>query len=150
MGIKNPRYFSPETKLEVIQRYAAGESPGVLAKAYAIRDTLLHQWVCIYRQHGEAGLRRGPGRPNRAEIAARLTGQDPPEEPVPDTPKAAQRRIAQLEKKVAQQALELDFFKHALQHFETSLPPTVPPRAARDGATAPTPSSRRKRSGKAD
>ena len=145
MGIKNPRYFSPETKLEVIQRYAAGESPGELSKAYAIRDTLLHQWVCLYREHGEAGLRRGPGRPNRTDIAAKLTGQDPPpEDPPPDTPKAAQRRIALLEKKVAQQALELDFFKHALQHFETSPLPV-----ASGGATAPTPSSRRRRGGKA-
>lgn len=146
MDQREHRYFSPETKLEVIGRYAAGERPGELAKAYAIRDTLLHQWVCIYRQHGEAGLRRGPGRPNRAALAARLAGQDPPPEaPAPDTPAAAQQRIALLEKKVAQQALELDFFKHALQHFETSPPPV-----ARGGATAPTPSSGRGRSGRAD
>ena len=146
MGIKNPRYFAPETKLEVIQRYAAGEKPGELAKAYAIRDTLLHQWVCIYREHGEAGLRRGLGRPNRAAIAARLSGRPPPpeEEPVPDDPAAARQRIALLEKKVAQQALELDFFKHALQHFETSPLPVTS-----GGATAPTPSSRRGRGGKA-
>ena len=144
MGKQGSRSFSLETKLEVIRRYAAGERPGELAKAYAIRDTLLHQWVCVYRQHGEAGL-RGPGRPNRAEMAARLAGQDPPpEEPAPDDPASAQRRIAQLEKKVAQQALELDFFKHALQHFETSPSPL-----ARNGATAPTPLSRRGRGGKA-
>jgi transposase len=146
MDKRGHRYFAPEIKLEVIRRYGAGERPGELAKAYAIRDTLLHQWVWIYRQHGEAGLRRGSGRPNRAEIAARLSGQDPPpEEPAPDNPTAARRRIALLEKKVAQQALELDFFKHALQHFETSPPPVT-----RDGATVPTPSSRRGRSGKAD
>jgi transposase-like protein len=145
MGKQASRYFAAEVKLEVIRRYAAGARPGELAKAYAIRDTLLHQWVCIYREHGEAGLRRGRGRPNRAEIAARLAGQDPPpEEPAPDQP-AAQRRIALLERKVAQQALELDFFKHALQHFET-----LPPPVMRGGATAPTPSSRRRRSSKAD
>jgi transposase-like protein len=143
MGKRGSRYFAPEVKLEVIRRYAAGERPSVLAKAYAIRDTLLHQWVAVYRQHGEAGL-RGPGRPNRAEMAAKLAGQDPPEETVADSPTAAQRRIALLEKKVAQQALELDFFRHALQHFETSPPPVT-----RGGATAPTPSSRRRRGGKA-
>ena len=145
MGTKDPRYFAPETKLEVIRRYAAGEKPGELAKAYAIRDTLLHQWVCVYREHGEAGLRRGPGRPNRAAIAAKLAGQDPPpEEPVPDDPAMGRQRIALLEKKVAQQALELDFFKHALQHFETSPRPIASGRA-----TAPTPPSRRERGGKA-
>jgi transposase-like protein len=146
MTKREHQHFPPEVKLEVIRRYAAGERPGELAKAYAIRDTLLHQWVGIYRQQGEAGLRRGPGRPNRAEVAARLAGQDPPpEEPAPDHPAAARRRIALLEKKVAQQVLELDFFKHALQHFETSPPPV-----SSGGATAPAPSSRHVRSGKAD
>lgn len=146
MAKREHRYFSPEVKLEVIRRYASGERPGELAKAYAIRDTLLHQWACIYRQDGEAGLRRGSGRPNRIEMAAKLAGQAPPsEEPAPDNPAAAQRRIALLEKKVAQQALELDFFKHALQHFETSPLPITS-----GGATAPAPSSRRMRSGKAD
>jgi hypothetical protein len=32
-------------KLEVIRRYAAGESASVLAEVYAIRATLVHQWV---------------------------------------------------------------------------------------------------------
>jgi transposase len=146
MDKRGHRYFAPELKLEVIRRYAAGERAGELAKVYAIRDTLLHQWVCIYRQHGEAGLRRGSGRPNRAELAARLSGRGPPpEESAPDDPTAAGRRIALLEKKVVQQALELDFFEHALQHFETSPPPVT-----RAGATASTPLSRRGRSGKAD
>jgi len=144
MGKRGSRYFSLEVKLEVIRRYAAGESASVLAGVYAIRATLVHQWVGVYRQHGEAGL-RGPGRPNRAEMAARLAGRDPPEETAPDNLPAAQRRIALLEKKVAQQALDIDFFKHALQHFETSPRP-----AASGGATAPTPSSGRRRGGKAD
>jgi len=143
MGKQANRYFSPEVKLEVIRRYAAGERPSVLAEAYAIRVTLVHQWVAIYRQHGAAGL-RPLGRPNRAEIAAKLASQGPPpEEPAPDSP-AAQQRIALLEKKIAQQALELDFFKHALQHFETSPRPS-----ASGGATAPMPPSRRGRGGKA-
>ena len=144
MGKQANRYFSPELKLEVIQRYAAGERPSVLVEAYAIRVTLVHQWVAIYRQHGAPGL-RPLGRPNRAEIAAKLASQGPPEEPTSDSPPAAaEQRIALLEKKVAQQALELDFFKHALQHFETSPRPS-----ASGGATAPTPPSRRGRGGKA-
>jgi len=50
-----------------------------------------------------------------------------------------------LEQKLAQQALEIDFFKHALRHFETVLPPVDRP-----GATAPIPSSGNKRTRKAD
>lgn len=98
MGKRGKRYFSPEVKLEVIRRCGTGESAIALAEAYTIRDTLVHQWVAVYRQHGEAGL-RGPGRPNRAEMAAKLAGQEPPEDIAPDDPTAAQRRIALLEKK---------------------------------------------------
>jgi hypothetical protein len=58
---------------------------------------------------------------------------------------AAQRRIALLEQKIAQQALEIDFFKLALQHFDT-----LPQPVARPGATAPALLSGRKRSRKAD
>jgi hypothetical protein len=66
-------------------------------------------------------------------------------EPTGSRDVSAQRRIALLEKKIAQQALEIDFFKHALRHFETELPPV-----GRPGATAPIPSSGTKRNRKAD
>ena len=141
--MRTKRYFSPETKLEVVRRYAAGEGPGALAGEYGIRDTLVHQWVKAYKERGGQGL-QGPGRPSREAVAAALlpTGV---EESATHSLQAAQRRIALLEQKIAQQGLELDFFKLALRHFETSPPPAVRP-----GATAPTPSSGRKRNRKAD
>jgi transposase-like protein len=137
------RYFSPETKLEVVRRYAAGERPGVLGDEYGIRATLVHQWATAYRLGGEAGL-RGCGRPSQQELAARLM-PNASEESADQSLGAAQRRIALLERKIAQQGLELDFFKLALRHFETSPPP-----AERPGATAPIPSSGNKRNRKAD
>jgi hypothetical protein len=142
MGKK--RYFAPAVKLEVIQRFAAGESPSALAEEYSIRRTLVYQWAAVYREQGEAGL-RGPGRPSRVELAAALVGKGPAASDPAHSVSAAQRRIALLEQKIAQQSLEIDFFKLALQHFET-----LPLSAARPGATAPTPSSGRKRSRKAD
>jgi transposase len=87
---------------------------------------------------------RGPGRPTREAVARELAARSG-EENASRSLDAAQRRIALLEQKLAQQALEIDFFKHALRHFETPLPP-----AGRPGATAPTPSSGRKRNRKAD
>jgi len=137
------RYFPPEVKLEVVRRYAAGELPGLLAKEYGIRATLVHQWATVYRLHGDAGL-RGAGRPSQQELAARLM-PSAVEESADQSLAAAQRRIALLERKIAQQGLEIDFFKVALRHFETSPPPAEGP-----GATAPTPSSGRKRNRKAD
>ena len=57
----------------------------------------------------------------------------------------ARRRIAELERKVGQQALEADFFRQALQLFETSRRPSD-----RSGGTASMASSKPGRSGKAD
>jgi transposase len=139
-GLK--RYFSPATKLEVVKRYLADERVADLAVAYAIRPTLVHQWVKLYRRLGEGGL-RDPGRPRVEARVEALLSVAPPDRA--DDGAAARQRIALLERKIAQQALELDFFKHALRHFETPLQPVERP-----GATAPTPSSGRKRSRKAD
>jgi len=141
--METKRYFSPETKLEVVKRYAAGESPGALGREYSIRPTLVHQWVTVYRECGLAGL-RGPGRPSREALAKELL-PNASEVDAANSPAAVQRRIALLERKIAQQSLEIDFFKIALRHFETS-----PQLADQPGATAPTPSSGPKRNRKAD
>jgi transposase len=149
MGKK--RHFSPDVKLEVVQRYTAGESSSRLAVEYSIRPTLVHQWAAAYRRLGLVGL-RGVGRPSKTDVLSEaLTPM-----PVGDGAAAgdeqtrlalvsAQRRIAALEQKVGQQSLEIDFFRHALQHLETESPA-----AQRPGTTASTPSSGRGRSGKAD
>jgi transposase len=143
MGKRGKRYFPPELKLEVIRRYAAGESLKALGEEYSIRPTLVHQWATLYRQYGKVSL-RGPGRPSR-EVVARELLPAGAEAGASESLTAAQRRIVLLEQKLAQQALEIDFFKHALRHFETPLPP-----AGRPGATAPIPSSGNKRNRKAD
>jgi transposase-like protein len=136
------RYFSPEIKLEAIQGYESGESLKSLGDVYGVRPTLIHQWVMFYRRRGVVGL-RGPGRPSQESITRELVGGEA--EPTGSGDASAQRRIALLEQKIAQQALEIDFFKHALRHFETVLPP-----ADRPGAPALIPSSGIKRDRKAD
>ena len=50
----------------------------------------------------------------------------------------ARRQIAELERKVGQQQLDLDFFKGALRRIETSRQPDTAP-----GATVSSPRSRR-------
>ena len=138
------RHFSRELKLEVVRRYASGESPSALGLEYSIRATLVHQWATVYRRHGLEGL-RGAGRPSREDLASALVADGVPDVGEASSLPAAERRIALLERKIAQQTLEIDFFKHALRHFETPLQPVVRP-----GTTAPTPSSGRKRNRKAD
>jgi hypothetical protein len=78
---------------------------------------------------------RQPGRPGKAEAlrARALSRKEAPEESV-----AARRRIAELERKIGQQQVDLDFFRKALRHVEETR------RAqAKAGATASTRSSKR-------
>jgi hypothetical protein len=58
--------------------------------------------------------------------------------PPPDELARARRQIAELERKVGQQALDLDFFQQALQRIEASRRPSDGP-----GGTASSPRSRR-------
>lgn len=119
--MKVQRSFSRDTKLEVVRRYLGGEQASVLARAFSIRPTLVHQWVSLYRREGASGL-RGAGRPSRADRLGAVICAAPDD--VTDPLVAAERKIALLERKLAQQSLELDFFKDALPLLERSRPTT--------------------------
>lgn len=130
------RSFSREFKLEVIRRMEAGESVSALSYELRIKRELLYRWRDAYRAGGELALRSKRGPPSRAE-ALEMAAARPAVGPE-DQLAAAQRRIAELERKVGQQQVDLDFFKGALRHIEAS-------RRASDmpGETASSPKSRR-------
>jgi transposase-like protein len=109
---KRRRVYSPRFKLGVIERMEAGESASALSRELKIKRTLLCDWRRLWRQSGTGALRR-QGRPALAE--ALLHGAAPPKSLA-----EAERKIAELERKVGQQALELDFFGRALQRIEGS------------------------------
>ena len=137
-GVKGARRFSRELKLEAIARLEAGESGTELALELGVRRTLIYQWREAWRREGAVGLRR-PGRPPKAVVLepSAKVGLPSPARGGSELA-AAQRRIAELERKVGQQQLDLDFFRAALRHFETSGLPSGKP-----GARRPSPSSRR-------
>ncbi len=143
MPLKRSRVFSREFKLDAVSRMEAGENVSALSRELVVRRKLLYEWRDAWRAGGEQAL-RPPGRPRKgvAVIGARRS-------PAPAGPgaelAAARRRIAELERKVGQQALEADFFRQALRQVETSRQPSDRP-----GGTASMPSSRRGRGGKAD
>lgn len=140
--MKVQRYFSPQVKFEVVRRYLSGEGATALGREFSIRPTLVHQWKVAYLRKGAAGL-RGVGRPSR-ELLAALSVERPPEDDLADPLVVAEQRIAALERKLAQQALALDFFRDALPHLER-------PRRGSDlpGGVTSTPSSTGARRGKA-
>ena len=113
--VDQPEYGT-ELKLAAVRRVLAGESVRAVAEELGIRRKRLYVWKDRYGELGEAGLmhRRG-GRP-RKEVsaagcgAAGVSGRG--------ELLAARRRIAELERKVGQQELELDFFGEALRRIK--------------------------------
>jgi transposase len=104
--------YSMELKLGAVRRVLAGESASAVAQELGIRRKRLYVWKDRYAELGEAGLvhRRG-GRPRKPAPVA--TGGS---EAMAGRGEllAARKRIAELERKVGQQELELDFFDEAL------------------------------------
>jgi transposase-like protein len=93
MGLSR-RKFTKEMKLAAMQQLDRGSSAAEVARAFEINPNLLHRWRKEFRQ--------GPGN------AFSGSGKRRWDEP----------RIAQLERKVGQQTLEIDFLKGCLQQVE--------------------------------
>lgn len=136
MSTSARRRFGRAFKLEIVRRMDAGESGTALAREFAIKRTILYRWRDAVRAGGEAALRDGPGRPNRAEKAAMALARGPAAR-ARDLSEA-RCQIAELERKVGEQQVALDFFKGALQRIEASRRSSDGP-----GATACSPRSRR-------
>jgi transposase len=118
------RVFSWEFKEGVARRILSGESVSALHHELQIKRSVLYRWLHAYRKEGVAGLQRGAGRP---------PGVPNPPRPVGEPEVAAARRIAELERKVGQQALDLDFFRRAFKRVKE-----LRRKPAEPGATAST------------
>jgi transposase len=88
------RKFSKEFKVAAIRRLQGGQTAVEVARALEVHPSELHRWRREVEEHGE-GAFQGVGK-KRAE----------------------ESRVAELERKIGQQALEIDFLKRALQHVE--------------------------------
>ena len=120
------RVFSREFKLGIIGRIEAGENVSALARELKLMRKDLYVWRDRFLTGGPEAL-RGPGRPRKAEVGLAMRGGAPP----PQTPagelEAARRRNAELERKVGQQQLELDFFRQALRQVKEARRPSAGP-----------------------
>ncbi len=93
MGLSR-RMFTKEFKLAAVQRLEQGVSLGEVARALEVNPNVLHRWRREIRQ-GPGNVFPGHGKQRWAE-----------------------GRIADLERKIGQQALEIDFLKGCLQRIE--------------------------------
>jgi transposase-like protein len=115
-----------EFKRAAVALMAPGVKVSTLARELGVCRQRLYEWREALRL-GDDQLRR-PGRPKRSV--------EPPAQA--DDLAGAQKRVAELERRLGQQQLELDFFKQALRQVEALRRPNNGP-----GATASTPSSKR-------
>ena len=147
MTEESARKFSRDFKLATLRRMLAGENVSALARELGVRRKCLYQWRDRFRAGGPEAL-RSRGRPTKAEVLAikaygdgSVSGRRQPAVPSPPPPDAltqAQRRIAELERKVGQQQVDLDFFQQALRQVGAARP-----RNGVSGGTASTRSSKR-------
>ena len=104
------RSFTREFKLSVLARMKETESIVGLARELGLERKLLYCWRDKYEAGGAEHLRRA-GRPSAASSAERAQPGEPAAHSVVD----AQQRIAELERTIGRQQMELDFFRAALQ-----------------------------------
>jgi transposase len=93
MGLSR-RKFTQEFKQAAVRRLELGASVAEVARACEVNPNVLHRWRRELREFGGKAF-PGPGR-SRAE----------------------EQRMVALERKVGQQALEMDFLRGCLQHVE--------------------------------
>jgi transposase len=115
---RSARIFSRELKLSVIRRMLAGEKVSALARELQVGRKDLQVWRDRFGAGGAAAL-RGRGRPPKVVAPAAVASWA-----VPDDLATAQRRIAELERKIGQQQLELDFFQRALRQVSEQRRPS--------------------------
>jgi transposase-like protein len=88
------RTFTKEFKEAAVRRLELGASIAEVARACEVNPNVLHRWRRELRDHGAKAF-SGNGK-SRAE----------------------ENRVAELERKVGRQAMEIDFLRRCLQHVE--------------------------------
>jgi transposase len=88
------RKFTREFKEEAVRRLGLGVSIAEVAKACEVNPNVLHRWR---REIQEYGVKAFSGNGQR---------------------RADESQVAELERKVGRQALEIDFLRRCLQHVE--------------------------------
>jgi transposase-like protein len=136
------RVFSKEVKAGAVGRIEAGEAVRAVSEDTGILRSSLYQWVEAYRRMGpgwvevKRGRKRGGGNLGaRATAGPQAGALDPAVARAPDDPAAAKARIAELERLVGRQQVELDFFREALRSWDAT--------SRSGGAPISSPSSKR-------
>jgi|SRR5919108_2816563 transposase-like protein len=112
--MRKHRYFPEEAKRAAVKRVADGEAVSTVARSIGAHRGRLYEWYRKYQEGGLDGLRR-VGRPRKQEA---LNARARSWKEASDESAAARRHIAELERKIGQQQVDLDFFRKALRLIE--------------------------------
>ena len=104
------RVFDRTMKIDTVRRMLRGQNVSALTRELKISRAMLYRWKDVYRQEGSNAFRRRAGRPPKSSpildrVRAAAAGELA----------AARQRIAELERKIGQQQVDLDFFRQALR-----------------------------------
>ena len=119
MSTGKRRVFDREFKLSAIERLISGENAASLCDELKISRSRLSLWCSHYRRHGLSGLRKA-GRPYKTDAKLDRVVKATDFEKV-------RERIGELERKIGQQQIELDFFRLALRRVAEARRPNDGP-----------------------
>ncbi len=100
------RVYSRDLKVAAMREIDTGRTVGEVARQLELSPHLLERWRGEWRARGESAF-PGVGRRGMSPVLTEL------------------QRIAELERKIGQLAMENDFLRKALRHFRDHHPPTV-------------------------
>ena len=102
------RVFSVEFRSAIAQRILNGESVQALATEFKIKRSILYRWRDAYRLAGKDGFRKTRGRPRGSTTQVKIKpGMT-----------AADRRIAELERRIGRLSMENDFLARAFKRVK--------------------------------
>ena len=102
------RVFSVEFRSAIAQRILNGESVQALATEFKIKRSILYRWRDAYRLAGKDGFRKTRGRPRGSTTQVKIKpGMT-----------AADRRIAEFERRIGRLSMENDFLARAFKRVK--------------------------------
>jgi transposase-like protein len=124
---RTPRIFTAEFKEQAVLRLEAGEQATALAAELGVRRKLLYAWAKAYREQGVAGFNRKRGPKPGGRRLSPPPGRTTPADPLAQ----AEARVAELERLVGRQQVDLDFFRRALRLMDADSPIGTAPISSR-------------------
>lgn len=113
------RQHSPEFRVEIVERMLRGENVVALSQKHRLARSMMYRWRDAYRRQGAGGMAK-------AERSSRQQTE------VGDREQKLRERIAELERTIGRQAVDIDFFKGVFKRLKES------PKAVRPGEKAST------------